>query len=176
MLLTPLRTITTLVISLFCAIGVYAQEPVFTGKILDLETKKGLDTAIITVLASGDTFFTNEKGEFQIPELYHSSVIISHEGYENLEIKLKKGNQTIYLLPTTKQLDELIIRKSTNINDIDIRNSTGSVITVDMTQLSQRSELNIAKLLEGQVVDSGESDHVIPVESDHLKSSPKHVL
>ncbi|MDO5858888.1 carboxypeptidase-like regulatory domain-containing protein [Myroides odoratimimus] len=25
-------------------------------------------------------------------------------------------------------------------------------------------------------VDSGESDHVIPVESDHLKSSQKHVL
>ncbi|WP_286407092.1 DUF6904 family protein [Myroides odoratimimus] len=25
-------------------------------------------------------------------------------------------------------------------------------------------------------VDSGESDHVIPVESDRLKSSPKHVL
>ncbi|MDM1528118.1 SusC/RagA family TonB-linked outer membrane protein [Myroides odoratimimus] len=151
MLLTSKRTITLLVISLLCAIGVYAQQPVFTGKIIDLETRKGIDTAIITVLASGDTFFTNEKGEFAIPELYHSSVIISHEGYENLEMKLKKGNQTIYLLPTTKQLDELIIRKSTNINDIDIRNSTGSVITVDMTQLSQRSELNIAKLLEGQV-------------------------
>jgi len=151
MLLTPPRAITSLVISLFCALGVYAQEPVFTGKILDLETKKGLDTAVITVLASGDTFFTNEKGEFAIPELYHSSVIISHYGYENLEIKLKKGTQTIYLLSNIKQLDEVVIRKSTNINDIDIRNTTGSVTTIDMTQLSQRSELDMAKLLQGQV-------------------------
>lgn len=151
MLLTPPRAITSIVISLFCAIGVYAQEPVFTGKILDLETKKGLDTAVITVLASGDTFFTNEKGEFAIPELYHSSVIISHYGYENLEMKLKKGTQTIYLLSNIKQLDEVVIRKSTNINDIDIRNTTGSVTTIDMTQLSQRSELDMAKLLQGQV-------------------------
>ncbi|MVX36014.1 SusC/RagA family TonB-linked outer membrane protein [Myroides sp. LoEW2-1] len=151
MLLTSKRTITLLVISLLCAIGVYAQQPVFTGKIIDLETRKGIDTAIITVLASGDTFFTNEKGEFAIPELYHSSVIISRYGYENLETKLKKGEQTIRLLPNVKQLDELIIHKSTNINDIDIRNSTGSVITVDMTQLSQRSELDMAKLLQGQV-------------------------
>lgn len=151
MLLTPPRAITSLVISLFCALGVYAQEPVFTGKILDLETKKGLDTAVITVLASGDTFFTNEKGEFAIPELYHSSVIISHYGYENLEMKLKKGTQTIYLLSNIKQLDEVVIRKSTNINDIDIRNTTGSVTTIDMTQLSQRSELDMAKLLQGQV-------------------------
>jgi TonB-linked SusC/RagA family outer membrane protein len=151
MLLTPPRAITSLVISLFCALGVYAQEPVFTGKILDLETKKGLDTAVITVLASGDTFFTNDKGEFAIPELYHSSVIISHYGYENLEMKLKKGTQTIYLLSNIKQLDEVVIRKSTNINDIDIRNTTGSVTTIDMTQLSQRSELDMAKLLQGQV-------------------------
>lgn len=31
-------------------------------------------------------------------------------------------------------------------------------------------------LLSYLTVDSGESDHVIPVESDHLKSSQKHVL
>lgn len=32
------------------------------------------------------------------------------------------------------------------------------------------------KELVTHTVDSGESDHVIPVESDHLKSSLKHVL
>ncbi|WP_286418747.1 hypothetical protein [Myroides odoratimimus] len=39
------------------------------------------------------------------------------------------------------------------------------------------SNINTAgvKLLSIRV-DSGESDHVIPVESDHLKSSQKHVL
>lgn len=152
-MLLPFKQIftTTLVISLLCVFNTYAQNPVYTGKLLDLETKKPLDTAVITVLASGDTYFTNEKGVFEIPELYHSTVIISHYGYENLETKLSKGNQTIYLLPTIKKLDEVLIHKANNINDIDIRNSTGSVITVDMAQLSQRSELDMAKLLQGQV-------------------------
>lgn len=151
MFFIPKWTTVSFVLSLCCTFAVYAQQPVFTGKILDLETKKGIDTAIITFLATGDVYYTNEKGEFALPESYHSSVIISRYGYENLEITLKKEAQTLFLIPTIKQLEEVIIRKSTNINDIDIRNLTGSVVTLDMAQLTQRSELDMAKLLEGQV-------------------------
>lgn len=145
------QTITILVISLFCANHLFAQNPVYTGKVLNLETRKGIDTAIITVITSGKVYFTNSKGEFKIEELNDSTVLISQEGYESLEVSLKKGNQIIYLLPTYKQLDEVIIRKSTNINDIDVRNLTGSVVTIDMNKLSERSELDMAKLLQGQV-------------------------
>lgn len=145
------QTIAIVVISLFCANSLLAQNPVYTGKILDLETRKGIDTAIITVITSGEVYFTNQKGEFQIAELKDSSVLISQQGYESLEYTFRIGSQTIYLLPTFRQLDELIIRKSTNINDIDVRNLTGSVFTVDMSKLSERSELDMAKLLQGQV-------------------------
>jgi TonB-linked SusC/RagA family outer membrane protein len=149
MTITTKRFLTA--IYLFVFITAYGQAPVFTGKVLNLKTKKGIDSAIITVLASGDVYFTNEKGEFEIPDLYHPSVIISQNGYESLEIKLNKGEQTLYLLPTIAELDEVIIRRSTNINDIDIRNLTGSVVTIDMTKLAERSELDIVKLLQGQV-------------------------
>ncbi|WP_010249636.1 SusC/RagA family TonB-linked outer membrane protein [Myroides injenensis] len=149
MSLTSKRVLTFL--SLFFILTTYAQTPVFTGKVLNLDTKKGIDSAIITVLASGDVYLTNEKGEFEIPDLYHQTVIVSQLGYENLEVKLKKGYQTLYLIPTDTQLDEVFIRRSTNINDIDVRNLTGSVVTIDMNKLSERSELDMAKLLQGQV-------------------------
>ncbi|MBN8110577.1 TonB-dependent receptor plug domain-containing protein, partial [Vibrio vulnificus] len=38
-----------------------------------------------------------------------------------------------------------------NINDIDVRNLTGSVVTLDMNKLSERSEIDMAKLLQGQI-------------------------
>lgn len=145
------RTTITIVISLLSAYHLLAQNPVYTGRILNLNTKKGIDTAIITVLTSGDVYFTNDKGEFQIPQLAHSSVIISHDGYHNLEVVLKKGVQTLYLLETLEKLEEVIIHKSNNINDIDVRNLTGSVVTIDMNKLSERSELDMVKLLQGQV-------------------------
>ncbi|WP_243860488.1 SusC/RagA family TonB-linked outer membrane protein [Flavobacterium poyangense] len=136
----------------FLFIGVtQAQKNVFKGKILDATTKKGIDSAIITVLVSGDTYFTNEKGEFEIPDLFHSSVIITQQGYESLEVKLLKDVQTLYLKPSLIQLKEIVVRRSKNINDIDVRNLTGSVVTVDMSKLSERSELDMAKLLQGQV-------------------------
>lgn len=136
----------------FLFVGVtQAQKNVFKGKILDATTKKGIDSAIITVLVSGDTYFTNEKGEFEIPNLFHSSVIITQQGYESLEVKLLKEVQTLYLKPSLIKLEEIVIRRSKNINDIDVRNLTGSVVTVDMAKLSERSELDMAKLLQGQV-------------------------
>ncbi|MFB9063853.1 SusC/RagA family TonB-linked outer membrane protein [Flavobacterium branchiarum] len=136
----------------FLFIGVtHAQKNVFKGKILDATTKKGIDAAFITVLVSGDSYFTNEKGEFEIPNLFHSSVIITQQGYESLEVKLLKDVQTLYLKPSLIQLEEIVIRRSKNINDIDVRNLTGSVVTVDMAKLSERSELDMAKLLQGQV-------------------------
>lgn len=141
-----------LMVLCFLFIGVtHAQKNVFKGKILDATTKKGIDAAFITVLVSGDTYFTNEKGEFEIPNLFHSSVIITQQGYESLEVKLLKDVQTLYLKPSLIQLEEIVVRRSKNINDIDVRNLTGSVVTVDMTKLSERSELDMAKLLQGQV-------------------------
>lgn len=141
-----------LMVLCFLFVGVtQAQKNVFKGKILDATTKKGIDSAIITVLVSGDTYFTNEKGEFEIPNLFHSSVIITQQGYESLEVKLLKEVQTLYLKPSLIKLEEIVIRRSKNINDIDVRNLTGSVVTVDMAKLSERSELDMAKLLQGQV-------------------------
>lgn len=141
-----------LMVLCFLFIGVtQAQKNVYKGKILDATTKKGIDSAIITVLVSGDSYFTNEKGEFEIPNLFHSSVIITQQGYESLEITLLKDAQTLYLKPSLIHLEEIVIRRSKNINDIDVRNLTGSVVTVDMAKLSERSELDMAKLLQGQV-------------------------
>ena len=142
-LLTPFF----IVFSTFC----FAQTQKHTGSVINQHTKKPVQGAIITVIETKEIYITENDGTFSLESRNPTDILVSHLGFEDVYMTLKNASQDIYLNPTIEQLEELLIRCTNNINDIDVRNLTGSVVTLDMTKLSQRAELDMAKLLQGQV-------------------------
>ena len=134
-----------------CALQTHAQVITLKGKVIDQKTNKALDAAVITLQDTGQSLLSDEDGSFQVLGHDNMPIIISYMGYETLLSTLSKTNTIFKLTPNNQELDELIIKRSTNINDIDIRNTVGSVVTIDMNQLAERSELDMGKLLQGQI-------------------------
>lgn len=105
-------------------------------------------TAIGTSKADGSYRFNMDHAANNIDPV--AKLKIHHISYRDTVLVLKQGYQQIYLQPKANMLEEVVIQQK-NINDIDIRNLVGSVYEVDIKKLSERSELDMGKLLEGQV-------------------------
>ena len=127
-----------------------AQEKSYVGKVINSETNQVIEGATIAFKPSQTSSVSKSDGTFIISSNEFPTLRISHINYSDTTITLNSLFQNIYLRPTANTLEEVIIRRN-NINDVDIRNLVGSVTTIDMTKLSERSELDIGRLLEGQV-------------------------
>ncbi|SDH75141.1 SusC/RagA family TonB-linked outer membrane protein [Myroides phaeus] len=129
----------------------FAQTQQYVGKVINQHTKKPIQGAIITLVDTKQIFITEDNGTFSFTAPKQTDIIVSHLGFEEIRMSLKNTSQNIYLNPIMEQLEELLIKCTHNINDIDVRNLTGSVVTLDMNKLSERSEIDMAKLLQGQI-------------------------
>lgn len=129
-----------------------AQNQIYEGKIIRKDTQQPVDGVILTLLTTGEVSISDSEGYFMLKSTTKNpEILISHVNFEEITTVLTEPFQLISLAPKSEELEELVIRKPNNINDIDIRNLAGSVVTIDMTKLSERSELDIVKLLQGQV-------------------------
>ncbi|MBW3519815.1 SusC/RagA family TonB-linked outer membrane protein [Flavobacterium sp. NKUCC04_CG] len=123
----------------------------FHGTVYNAASKTPLADVIITHGESGAVYLTNEAGFYRLIAREGDRLLFSHQGFENMEIVLKKQGLVMYMIPSTDFMDEIVIRKNNNINDIDMRKLTGTITTLDLTALSQRTEMDMGRLLQGQI-------------------------
>ncbi len=126
-----------------------AQEQKYIVKIVDENSKKPIAGATISV-DKKPINTSNLDGISSFNWKLHPKVKLTHINYRDTSITLQQDFQVIFLTPKTTSLSEVVVRRN-NINDVDIRNLAGSVVIVDITKLSERSELDMGRLLEGQV-------------------------
>lgn len=127
-----------------------AQVKTFAGKISNKETNQHIAGATITVISAKSGTSSNSDGTFSLASATNPKIHISHINYVDTTLTLTKHFQNILLSPKSNYLEEVHVRRN-NINDVDIRNLVSSVTTIDMTKLSERAELDIGRILEGQV-------------------------
>lgn len=91
---------------------------VYSGKVIDAETKKPVVFANVYLNGSGIGTVTNSEGEFliRVPENYSASqIVITYLGYKNAVVSLNNWGEKekiIYLEPSPIPIEEVIIRKT----------------------------------------------------------------
>jgi len=89
---------------------------VYSGKVVDAETKKPVVFANVYLNGSGIGTVTNSEGEFiiRVPENYVASqLVITYLGYKNAIVSLKEftnKEKTIFLEPSPIPIEEIIVR------------------------------------------------------------------
>ena len=103
---------------------------------------------------------TDFQGRYQIKIAVGQPLIFSAVGYETV-IKMSQKILNIVLKEKRFGLAAVEIKARSNINDIDSRKATGSVVKVDVKRVNNRPTMNLMEALQGQVaglsvVSSGE--------------------
>jgi len=98
----------------------------YSGKILDKSNSKPMHLATLNVVDSNISTVTNKEGEFilKLPlDQNLQFVQVSFLGYQALQIELKvlKNNNTIYLNPALTQLDVVDITKTKNAKKLVLK-------------------------------------------------------
>ena len=113
-----------LLITCFISITLFSQTGNISGKVADNDSKKILALATVTVFKAKDTSIityrlSGPNGEFKIPNLPFDiplRIMVTYSGYEayRKDFILSTINNTqnfdaVFLIPTSKQLDEVIV-------------------------------------------------------------------
>ena len=86
-----------------------AQNATVTGKVLEIETLKPIEGAIVSVKNSTQKVTTNAVGVFTIAAAKGSSLIISVIGYQNKQVVVGSSSVTIELTPSTAILGDVVV-------------------------------------------------------------------
>ncbi|MFT5800568.1 MAG: hypothetical protein ACI956_000372 [Nonlabens sp.] len=103
-----------------------AQSTVLSGQVLDAVTNKPIKSVNVQVANSAKGVSTDDKGLFEITiSRFPISLTCSHISYKTEEIKVDRLSEqllTIYLFPSTSELDEIVIsseRKETKLSTVE---------------------------------------------------------
>lgn len=122
------------------------------GLILSSSNNQPMEGAIIKNTSNKETSSSSSKGEFCIKAEIGNKLEISILGYDKYIMEVKKEtNNVVHMVVKQKQLEEVVVTGNKNINDIDIRKLAGSIVTIDMKKLAAHSEMDMLRLLQGQV-------------------------
>ncbi len=125
---------------------------IFCKTILSSVDDSPIEGGIIKNISNKETTSSSKEGRFCIKAKKGDKLQISRLGYEAIVIELKDQlDSIVYLIPKQEQLKEIVITGNKNINDIDIRKLAGSIVTIDMKKLASHSEMDLLRLLQGQV-------------------------
>lgn len=104
---------------------------------------------------------TDFQGGYQIKATLGEPLIFQAVGYRTVIKKIKHKVLNIILQEKRVGLANVAIKARSNINDIDSRKATGSIVKVDVKRIMARPSMNLMEALQGQVaglsvVSSGE--------------------
>lgn len=134
---------------LICAISVFAQKNVFTGKVVD-ENSQPLPGATVHVKGTDQATITDTNGKFSISGNNQSPVTVSVTfiGYDTKEAAVNASESAvIQLLPNQKSLAEVVVVGYGTVRKADV---TGSVSTISSKDLNPGSVTNPLQQLEGK--------------------------
>lgn len=110
-----------------------------------------IEDVVIHCPSPEQTEVSDAKGTFSIKALIGSKITLQRLGYVAREVTIDNLFMRIVMAEDVQLLEAVTVFSSKNINDIDLRKMTGSITTIDMKQLSGRPEMDMLKLLQGQV-------------------------
>ncbi|MDE6486378.1 MAG: TonB-dependent receptor [Muribaculaceae bacterium] len=119
-----------------------------TGTILDENNEPVIGASVMQKGVKANAVTTNFDGNFVIKVAPGTKLVISYVGYKSEEMAAANG-MTVYLQPTTEQLDQLVVvgygtQKKANL--------TGAVATVDVARvMDSRPVQDVTKALQGAV-------------------------
>jgi TonB-linked SusC/RagA family outer membrane protein len=144
---------------LYFALGVHSssqaqteiKSQLISGKVIDRKTKTGIPGVNIVVDRTYRGCTTDGNGNFSIQAGLGQTLVFSSIGYVTQKVKIVKPSMVIELEEHVESLDEVTVRATKNINDIDMRKIAGAIETVNVQKLSSRPEINLSMMLQGQV-------------------------
>ncbi|OHX67997.1 SusC/RagA family TonB-linked outer membrane protein [Flammeovirga pacifica] len=139
-----------LILLLFSALQLVAQERIITGRIFDSNNSTPLPGVNVSIQGTTLGSITDFEGNFKIPIPEGSSnLLVSFIGYENKVVEIGSQNEfSIYLVEDIEQLEEVVVVGYGVAKKSDI---TGAVASVDAEDLTVIATENVEKALQGRV-------------------------
>lgn len=151
------KIILLLFLLLFISHTLYTQTKNIDGKkvcgiIQSAEDNLPIENIVIKNRSNKTSSISDLDGGFCIIAQVGDHLEVSALGYKSINLVVKNDSVLyLYLDSKEEELKEVIVTENKNINDIDIRKLAGSIVTVDVKKLSGRSEMDMLRLLQGQV-------------------------
>ncbi len=117
-----------------CAMSVFAQKSVFTGKVVD-ETNQPLPGATVTVKGTTQSTVTDAAGKFSFPVGNQSAmaIIVSFVGYDATEKLLTPNDAAhIQLVPNQKSLSEVVVVGYGTVRKTDLTGAVANLTSKDL--------------------------------------------
>ncbi|RPE08806.1 SusC/RagA family TonB-linked outer membrane protein [Chitinophaga lutea] len=126
-----------------------AKDPPVKGKVTD-EEGNPLPGATISVAGTSRGVQTNEKGEFSIEAGKQDVIYITYIGFERKALPVKdiNGPLTVKLLPSNKNMDEVVVIGYGSVAKKDL---TGAVSTVKVSDLQDIPAPRVDQMLQGRI-------------------------
>ena len=140
----------TMVLIFTSAFHLLAQNTVIKGQVLDDKNRLALEGVSIQVTNSKIGTTTNTLGEFSLlsNDAFPQSLEISYTGFEKKSVTLQSNEfLTIYLKEEAKEISEVLVRSSYNVQKKS--EFAGAVSNIDVRSLENRPASSFDQLLGG---------------------------
>lgn len=140
--------ILNLILFMFWAYGLSAQNITVTGTVTDAETSETLLGGSVMVKGTSNGTITDFDGKYTISASPNATLVVSYMGYDSKEVKVN-GQRVINVSLTadSKLLDEVVV-VGASFKKSDL---TGAVGSVDAKTLTERPVTNVTEALQGRV-------------------------
>lgn len=128
---------------------IFAQSGTLTGVVVDAKTKAPLEGVSVFIKNSKQGTSTNKNGVFTLKATPNAKLIATFLGYNEQEVILTGGNQTIELIPNIKELNEVVVT-ATGIRK-EAKRLGYAIQTIDASKFTQAREANPINSLKGNV-------------------------
>jgi|AntRauTorckE6833_2_1112554.scaffolds.fasta_scaffold00259_15 TonB-linked SusC/RagA family outer membrane protein len=161
-LLTAFKGVLILVIIIWSAGHLKAQQRTITGTVFDAETSETLPGANVVIKGTQQGTMTDTEGRFTL-QISESNVtlVISFIGYEKQEVTVT-GNKDAYeiaLQPKAKSLDEVVVIGYGTVKKSDLTGSVSSMKGEELTKISSANPLEgMQGKLSGAQISSGSGE------------------
>lgn len=139
--------ISSLCLLLLCCLAA-AQGRTVSGSVQSAGDGQPLAEATVTIKNSRNLARTDSRGLFRLNNVDSNTLlVISHTGYESLEIRADKPVLSIFLEPSTREMEEVVI--NTGYQRLPRERVTGSFSQLGQEQINLQMGTHILPRLEG---------------------------
>lgn len=127
-----------------------AQERVMDGYLEEMHSGKSILGVVVKNKHLKIETQSSIDGKFSIRYRIGDELSFSKNGYQTVSIIAKSSSMKIRLKKVVTDIETVVIKAKSNINDIDIRKAVGAITQIDMKELRSRPEISIISALQGQ--------------------------
>lgn len=143
-----IRWTSLLLLSFFLRTPVSAQDITVAGTVTAEKTNEPLTGASVKIKGTTASVLTDENGRFSLKISPDGILVISHVGYETLDIPVNNRRTiNISLVSTSASLDEVLVVGYGTQKKVNL---TGAVDVISNKKLENRQSTTVSQILQGQ--------------------------